>query len=520
MLSSSSAAAGHARSPSDPAAGASPNELIVYDFRPRATMPLPSLSFGTSTTAGIASSSSTASGGTVTPPLASTSPILGPMSINGNGAVRQQHARSSSGSRSLHASLKIVQWNIERGYCLDAVIETLRAIDADILCLQELDIGCARSGGRNCAREIAEALHMKCAFAAEFLELDSSVRSERDGGGGLHGNAVLSHLDFTPHVLVHAYQAFDWERDGEKKREPRRGGRCTVMAEFAVPGFGSNTPSSSSSSLTGTVAAAAAAVTQPLMVYSAHLEVFCGMLARVAQFSEILGRASCTRREFPMQFIGADLNTMAHGIARFSPSYCTDSMRWRTLGSTEAEWLTSNVLAPPAHARDLPFNPALLSLNLPPAVVEAARNPGFHDPWDPVRDVTLSSHGGYYSGKLDWTLCMGLETVDRSMANLKYAASDHRALVVVVRPDPSARAWERYLRKWGVGPLPPSAPASAPASPVAAGSSGLRRRLLRDDEDDEGGWGRWGTVLGWTSAVAVVGAVAVGSAMWVRRHGG
>ena len=40
-----------------------------------------------------------------------------------------------------------VQWNIERGYQLAGIIEELRSIDADIISLQEVDVGCERSGG-------------------------------------------------------------------------------------------------------------------------------------------------------------------------------------------------------------------------------------------------------------------------------------------------------------------------------------------------------------------------------------
>lgn len=38
------------------------------------------------------------------------------------------------------------------------------------------------------------------------------------------------------------------------------------------------------------------------------------------------------------QAVLADLNTMAHGVARLSPNYCCDGQRFRTLGMTEAEW--------------------------------------------------------------------------------------------------------------------------------------------------------------------------------------
>ncbi len=36
--------------------------------------------------------------------------------------------------------------------------------------------------------------------------------------------------------------------------------------------------------------------------------------------------------------ICADFNTLAHGIARFSPKYCKDSLRWKSIGWTESEW--------------------------------------------------------------------------------------------------------------------------------------------------------------------------------------
>lgn len=38
-----------------------------------------------------------------------------------------------------------LQWNIERGYKLEKIVDELKAIDADIIALQEVDIGCERS---------------------------------------------------------------------------------------------------------------------------------------------------------------------------------------------------------------------------------------------------------------------------------------------------------------------------------------------------------------------------------------
>ena len=38
-------------------------------------------------------------------------------------------------------SIKLVQWNIERGYQMERIIKLLKEQDADIICLQEIDIG-------------------------------------------------------------------------------------------------------------------------------------------------------------------------------------------------------------------------------------------------------------------------------------------------------------------------------------------------------------------------------------------
>jgi hypothetical protein len=53
-------------------------------------------------------------------------------------------SKGSNPELSPSKKLKMLQWNIERGYELPSIIEILRHVDADILALQELDIGCAR----------------------------------------------------------------------------------------------------------------------------------------------------------------------------------------------------------------------------------------------------------------------------------------------------------------------------------------------------------------------------------------
>ena len=92
-------------------------------------------------------------------------------------------ARTTAASK----PVKIVSWNLERGYRLEEIIAELKAIDADILCLQELDIACMRSGTLDTVQALAKALGYTGVFVAEFEELYDNIRSIRDQGGGVHG---------------------------------------------------------------------------------------------------------------------------------------------------------------------------------------------------------------------------------------------------------------------------------------------------------------------------------------------
>lgn len=99
------------------------------------------------------------------------------------------------------------------------------------------------------------------------------------------------------------------------------------------------------------------------------MQVFCGILSRVWQFSDILADARAHHKQQQQQqgqlpaaskqalaqqqqqqqpchqVILGDLNTMGHSVARLSPNYCCDSMRWRSLGSSEAAWWQKHVLS-------------------------------------------------------------------------------------------------------------------------------------------------------------------------------
>lgn len=258
----------------------------------------------------------------------------------------------------------------------------------------------------------------------EFDELDSPLRGPSDAGGGAHGNAILTRLDFLapPRAVPHP-PALDWNAATVAHklaaREPRRGGRVALAADLALPrGRGT-------------------AGTRTLTVLSAHLEVFCGALPRLRQLASLFdevkrvdGDAAARGAPPPAVALLADLNTMAHSIVRLSPHYAQGS-RWRTLGWTEAAFLEAAVVARarPRLLRRLGADPDDPTL----------RNPGLVCPF-PVDTETLANpafawRGGrsLVRGKLDWALLRGLDVLSATTSNDDYGASDHRALVVDVR---------------------------------------------------------------------------------------
>ena len=135
------------------------------------------------------------------------------------------------------SSLRVVDWNINRGEKLSAIIEFLARANADILLLQEADLNARRTHRLNVAEEIARQLQMNYVFGREFEEL---VQGTKDSPA-YHGQATLSRWPISnPRLIRFSRQSDFWQPRWFLPRiEPfqeRLGGRIALVTEINVAG--------------------------------------------------------------------------------------------------------------------------------------------------------------------------------------------------------------------------------------------------------------------------------------------
>ena len=108
--------------------------------------------------------------------------------------------------------VRVAHWNIEHGNRFEAIArafqDTPALAEADLVTLNEVDLGMARSGNRDVAAELAARLGMHAAWTAMFLEStrgrddDALTAVAADNAESLFGLAVLSHWPITASRLV------------------------------------------------------------------------------------------------------------------------------------------------------------------------------------------------------------------------------------------------------------------------------------------------------------------------------
>jgi len=134
-------------------------------------------------------------------------------------------------------SIRVVNWNINRGLRLQQVIEFLASAKADVLLLQESDLNARRTHHLNVAKEIAQKLQMDYVFGREFQELTQGSRSSP----AYHGQATLSRWPLSNSRIIRFQKQSNfwrprWFLPEIEPFQERIGGRLALVSEANIAG--------------------------------------------------------------------------------------------------------------------------------------------------------------------------------------------------------------------------------------------------------------------------------------------
>jgi endonuclease/exonuclease/phosphatase family metal-dependent hydrolase len=181
------------------------------------------------------------------------------------------------------ASIRVVDWNIDRGEKLPAIVEFLSSQDPDLLVLQEVDLNTRRARRLNVAEEVARALKMNYVFGREFQELAEGSH----GSPAYTGQATLSRWPLSdPRLIRFERQSGFWHPRWWVPNAPifqeRRGGRIALVTEVRIGG-------------------------SPLTVYNLHLESRGDDQLRTSQLQEVLADTMTIPSGTPV-IVAGDMN--------------------------------------------------------------------------------------------------------------------------------------------------------------------------------------------------------------------
>lgn len=301
-------------------------------------------------------------------------------------------------------TIKVISWNIERGYCLEGIIGLLKEIDADIISLQEVDVFTGRPDVGphkepsvdtkkqiNCLEEIGIALGLNTVGAVEMNLLN----------GGYQCNAILSKFDFLScGSLEHKSQPIDHiKEDITYGQYPRIGKRTAAWAIIQFRG-------------------------RNIKVYSDHLEMHCGMEGRLEQLGDLLDDASL--HDGPI-IISGDLNTFEGGLGKLAS--------FKRCGLSNLQWMTFGKLNETQVWNDCIFHEDAENHfirkqfhSLFPSIAA-----DYIDPFPHYHSTCSKFVLGLevYSQKLDWILHKNVgEIIEFKTENNNYQHSDHKLVYV------------------------------------------------------------------------------------------
>jgi endonuclease/exonuclease/phosphatase family metal-dependent hydrolase len=316
-------------------------------------------------------------------------------------------ARGALGKRA-----RVAAWNIQRGRRFDEIVAALRAIDADVVLLAEVDCGMARSGNRHVARALADALGMSYAFGVSYLVLEDDWGESVDGVSNelaLAGTAILSRapLDAVENVDVPEL------RDKFSSSEKRLGKKRALVARIGA-----------------------------LTVAACHLDSNASPRGRARQLEAIVAAGERLAAGGPL-LVGGDLNTTTYdlsgplGLARnlLHKLFVTgfdETVRQYMTPETRYERPIFDVLA--AHGlavdgfNDRAHGTLHFDINDEYALQKTRRLVG--GALTRYLERRLRPWNGRVPAKLDWFAGRGVTPVAASTIEPRPAASDHAAIVV------------------------------------------------------------------------------------------
>lgn len=177
-------------------------------------------------------------------------------------------------------SIRVVDWNIDRGLKLRGVIEFLASVKADIILLQEVDVNCRRTHLINVAKEIAQKLAMNYVFGREFQELTQGSKTSP----AYHGQATLSRWPLSNCRIIRFQKQSQfwrphWFLPGVPPFQERLGGRLALVSDANIAG-------------------------KTIVAYNAHLESRGDDQLRCSQLEEVLEDSNRSAWNTPVLLTG------------------------------------------------------------------------------------------------------------------------------------------------------------------------------------------------------------------------
>jgi endonuclease/exonuclease/phosphatase family metal-dependent hydrolase len=206
-------------------------------------------------------------------------------------------------------SIRVIDWNIDRGLRLPQITDFLASQQADVLIVQEVDLNARRTRCVNVAEELASKLGMNYVFGREFQELTQGSKTSP----AYHGQATLSRWRLAnPRIIRFRRQSGFWHpRWFLPNTEPfqeRLGGRIAWVTEIDLSG-------------------------RKLAAYNLHLESRGNNDLRISQLNEALEDVATHYAQVPTLLAG-DLNL---DVSRVFSSFASPGSGFRNALGARAQ---------------------------------------------------------------------------------------------------------------------------------------------------------------------------------------